>query len=506
MTMSAFCYAGFARKVRFVMAWNYPLLDRIAAGQDRWLIDHPSVERAMGVAWDTADPAGRRKIIATLLQRPRPEGLVVLIQRLHELDPGSRAELAQRIDQLQKPLRLVLSGGAYAQDPAAQINALILIEAAAAGSLAYLVTEKLRSPHDKVRQRAGDSLLGMVSRAEQMGPVDSHRLTEAVNDAVVRYGRHQQPAALQAWLGLAPRGLVAGGAALESLQDADHPAVGPLRERLSTPDHAHDRAGLVACLAIPTLTLAAVAGLRHCIQNDTWGQAIAGREHLLDWSAVRRGLSRAGEPQHLLPASWDAQSDAAVAALPAWITALPMSPLDQSIRLGHLTTDATPLPARFAATRRLIALAEHAAQQPGQSADPRLLAEAQHQLLGRADDENASLARLAAAWLLRRQSDLGGSDEVLATLSRSRHDAVKQMASRRLATTAFDRLWQAWPKLKATARLDAARAALKVDPLAHRRLESQLKRGGSHRTRALEIVTCVPTPQKPVESFAGDAA
>ncbi|MEM9913672.1 MAG: hypothetical protein AAF911_01780 [Planctomycetota bacterium] len=495
-------------EARLAMAWKYPLLDRIAAGadRDRWLTDHPSVERALGVAWDTADPRGRRRIMANLLQRRRPEGLVVLVQRLHELDPGSRAELAQRVDQLQKPLRLVLSGGAYAQDPEAQINALVLIEAAAAGSLAYLVTEKLRSPHDRVRQRAAASLLGMVSRVDQLGEVDGHRLTAAINDAVVRYGRHERPAVLQAWLGLAPRGLVAGGAALEALQDPDHAAVGPMRERLSTPESDHDRAGLVACLAIPTLTLAAVAGLRYCIEHHTWGSALAGREHLLDWSAVRRGLARAGEPQHLLPASWDTQTEAAVTALPAWSAALPMSPLDQTIRLGHLTTDDTPLPARFAATRRLIEQANSATADPGSAPDPRVLAEVQHQLLGRADDENAALAQLAASWLLQRATDLGAGDEILATLSRSRHESVRRRASRRLAATAFDRLWQAWPGLKTKAKLAAARTALKVDPLAHRRLETQLKRGGSHRTRALEIVTCLPSQERTAEPFAGEAA
>lgn len=488
------------------MAWNYPLLDRIAAGQDRGLIDHPSVERAMGVAWDTADPTGRRKIIATLLQRRRPEGLVVLIQRLHELDPGSWTELAERIDQLQKPLRLILSGNTASQTPDAQVNALILIEAAAAGSLTYLVTEKLRSPHETVRQRAEDCLLGMAGRVQQMQDVDGQRLTDAVNDAVVRYARHRRPAVLRAWLGLAPRGLVAGGTALEALQDTDHPAVGPMRELLQAADHVQDRSGLVAALAIPTLTLAAVAGLRRCVEDGTWGEAIAGREHLLDWSAVRRGLARAGEPRDLLPTAWEDQYEAGVAALPAWIAALPWSPLDQAMRLQPLAAVAAPLPARFAATRRLIALAQQAVAELGGAADPRLLDLVQQTLRSCADDPHPSLARLAAAWLLSQTTDRGQNDATLTALSRSRHPGVKVLASRRLSATAFDRLWQNWPKLSDTARLQAARTTLKLDPLAPQRLEHQLRRGGRARTQALEIVTCVPAVSTPTATFVGGAA
>ncbi|MEM9417652.1 MAG: hypothetical protein AAGA25_01185 [Planctomycetota bacterium] len=506
MTEFDLCYVAFAPQVHPDMAWKYPLLDRIAAGQDAWLAGHPSVERAMSVAWDSADPAGRRKIISTLLNRRQAEGMVVLIQRLHELDPGSRAELARGIDRLQKPIRLVLSGSSASQDPRAQINALLLIEAAGAGDLTYLVCEKLRSPQPDVREQAQKTLRGMVSRSHNMTEADSHRLTQSVNDAVARFGNHKNTAALQAWLGLAPRGLVAGGAAIEALQDAEHPAVGPMRELLIAPEHPLVRAGLVACLAIPTLSLAAVQGIRHCFQDRTWGQSIAGREHLLDWSAVRRGLARAGEPEHLLPASWDAQSEEAVAALSAWITALPISPLNQAIRLGHLTQDDVPLTARFVATRRLIALADTSASDSIASADPRVLAEVRHQLLGRANDEDPSISRLAATWLLRRSPQLGHDEEVLTALSRCRHETTQALAIRRLASTAFDRLWDAWPRLNDASRLSAARAALKADPLAYRRLESQLKRGGSHRTRALEIVTCVPPTDALNQSFAGGAA
>jgi len=475
------------------MAWKYPLLDRIAAGSDRGLTEHPSVQRAIGVAWDTADPAGRRKIIAALLQNRQPENLVTLIQRLHELDPGSRAELVQRMDQLQKPLRIVLSGSNASQSPDAQINALILIEAAAAGSLAYLVTEKLRSPHDEVRRQAEAGLLGLVGQADSMSDVDSRRLIEAVNAAVVRYASHRRPAVLRAWLGLAPRGLVAGGASLDALQDTDHAAVGPMRDLLKAAEHPLDRAGLVAALSIPPLTLAAVAGLRRCIEKETWGEAIAGREHLLDWAAVRRGLARAGEPGALLPDTWDDAPGAAVAALPAWIAALPMPPLDQAAQLRRLSDAATPLPARFAACRRLITLVDQADINVTASPDPRLIAQVQQQLTDRVDDQNASLARLAAAWLLGQNTD-DNHAAALAAISQSRHSPVKAMASRRLRATAFDRLWDAWPNMNDTARLQAARTALKLDPLAAQRLEAKLRRGGRPRSQALEIVTCIPKP------------
>lgn len=508
------------------MVWNYPLLDRLAAGRDPWLAEHPAVERALGVAWDTADTAGRRKLIATLLQRGRPEGLIHLIQRLDQLDAGSQAEMVSRIDQLHRPLRKVLGSSHEGSDAAAQVNALTLIEAADAGDLAYLVTEKLRSPRDEVRQRAVHALLGLVRRVEWMPPVAVQRLTQAVNESVVRFGHHREPAILRAWLGLAPRGLVAGGQVVEALEDTDHPAVGAMRELLRTADGPLIRAGLVPALAISPLCLAAVEGLRRCMKENGWDQALTGRDHLLDLPAVRRGLARAGEPAGLMPevgvgdatveasAGWsdgptDERQDESAGGLPgtfpgefpggawsglaAWIDALPWSGLTKAARLGQLL-DRPGVAARLSATRRLMALGDAAADPAAVLPDPQMAAEVRRLVLTRADDEDPALARLAAAWLLREAkktcAERGSQAEsTVSVLDRSRHAGVRAMARRRRSLTAFDTMWNAWPKLAPADRIDAARTALDLDPHARRRLEVLLRQGGSSRKRAVEIVT-----------------
>ncbi|MEM1109133.1 MAG: hypothetical protein AAGH99_10655 [Planctomycetota bacterium] len=479
------------------MAWNYPLLDRIAAGGDAWLAEHPSVEMALGMAWESSDPRGRRRIVSTLLSRRQPEGLTVMIEHLHELDSGSRAELARQVSRLQKPLRLVLSGASEStkNQTRAQINALLLVEAAAAGGLAYLVVEKLRSTDEPIRNQAERCLLGMVKRVSEMEAADGERLTQTINEAIAGYARHRSLAVIRAWLGLAPRGLAAGGKAIEALQDTEHAAVAPMRDRLKSADGQSERGALVAALALPTLDLAAVHGLRRCFENGTWGEAIAGHEHLLNLPAVRRGLARAGEPGGLFPASLNGQSDSAIAALPAWICALPISPLEKARRLGLASKNAdersAPL-ARLNATRELIALTKDKQNLPDYAADPRLDHEVRRQLLPRLEDSSIAIARLAATHLVPSSKNDAERNEILTAMSRSKHASIRTMAGRRLRASAFDRLWNVWPQLNDKNRLRAARATLNVDPLAARRLESHLKRGGSHRTRALEIVTSAP--------------
>lgn len=467
------------------MAWNYPLIDRILANQDAWLVEHPSVERALGTAWATARPAGRRKLIAALLKQSRPAGLLMLIRRLHELDADSRDEMSKRLDDLQTPLRQCLAGANDA-DTVAIGNALSLIAQGAAGDLAYMVVAKLRHRAPEIRAAAGACLRMLAQKASDMPPATAGRLIEAVNDGVVRFAHHRHPAALRAWLALTPRGFAAGGAVVEALQDAEHPAVGPMRELLQEADGPEPRHGLIAALALPTLSLAAVAGLRVCVAQGQLGPVIAGREHLLDLPAVRRGLARVGDATELLPALPTAKPTDGYeldfrGAWAAWIDALPGPALGKALRLGHLM--AVPDPAtRLAALRYLFALADRKLTD-----DPRAVAEAARHVRETAqNDADPDLARLAGTWLLARAQ---AEPEGLTAVVRSRHAGLRAAASRRLGATAFERLWTAWPRLGDRARLDAARAALRLDPTSRTRLESQLRGGGAARQRAVEIVT-----------------
>ncbi len=415
------------------MAWHYPILDRITAGRDRWLADHPSVERALGAAWVSADPTGRRRIIAALFERSHPAGLVTLIRHFHVLDAGSRAELCQRVGKLHAPLRQVLSGKEWA----AVFNALSIIEAAGAASLTYLVVEKLRHGEDPIRERAGEVLRNLALHRQILTPPNVGRLAEAVDDAVLRYASHQHPAALHAWLALGPRVMTPASKAVAAMESRGHPAVAPLRSLLTAALCVESRRGLVPCLGVPPLTLAAIAGLQACAQRGNLAGALAGHDHLLDLPAIRRGLARAAEPQHLLPPPQPPASDEqdenhapaaepSIPAMAAWIDALPLPPLAKVTRLIPLLDDPSA-EVRLAVARRLMGLAD-----PQHQGDPRLATEVEQAMLSRLADPSDALARLAGLWLLRRP---GGLMRFRHELSRCPEASIQAATVRRLRET-----------------------------------------------------------------------
>ena len=117
------------------MPWHYPLIDELLAGRRPVLADHPAVDRAVSVAWASAAPAGRSRLVELLLQRGEVrgevrgsvEGLVTLIRVYDQLEEGTRDVPAGQLGRLQRPLRLAWSGAAGAA-PEAVIGGLMLIE------------------------------------------------------------------------------------------------------------------------------------------------------------------------------------------------------------------------------------------------------------------------------------------------------------------------------------------------------------------------------------------
>ena len=134
-------------------------------------------------------------------------------------------------------------------------------------------------------------------------------------------------------------------------------------------------------------------------------------------------------------------------------------------------------------------------------------------------DPRGSIARLAAAWLLSRRGvsaaraaarpktsrgevngwsgGVGGGvsgdaeESRAAGLLGSSHEAVRVMAGRRLGgrlgRRAFERVWDAWPRLDDVSRLRAARAALRLDPTARAKLDAALAGDVRDRSRAQSI-------------------
>jgi hypothetical protein len=504
------------------MTWHYPLIDRIASGRDPWLTDHPSMGPALGAAWATADPAGRRRLIDALLRTGGTAGAAILIERLPELDRGSQDELACQIDRLTKPLRRLLSGEAA---PAAAVHALELITRAAAPlrepanettrtldpavDLAYLVTGRLRDADPAVRHAAGRCLFALVEQQPRLEGRSLDRLTQVVGEAVARFEHHRHPAAVQAWLGLGSRALTHGGPALEALSDPNHPAVGPLRDQLVVPDEPRVRRGLVGALALPTLALAAVQGLRHCVSRDVLIEAILGQEHLLALPTVRRGLARAGDAAGLLPPdladstppteAWHDRGGGT--AWVAWVSALPLTDLCRATRYRRLL-GSRQAQTRLTALRALFDRADEVG-----AADPPV----QHEALEAARhlavaDDHPAVARLAGTWWLGQRP--GPTD--LAQLMRSAHGPVRDAAGLILGTQTCTRLWREGDRMPPAARRAAWQASVRLDPSARARLELQGQLDGPPAARARGIATLLDAgrvePASRPNAVAGEAA
>ena len=504
------------------MAWTYPLMTAISAVARRrglrgpksataTLNGHRALDWALAAAWDTAGPGGRARIIELQLARRTPAAAESLVTQFHGLDPEARTALLGRVDDLYPALRQLLDRSAPAVDtPKAariadaqtSINALWLIEHGNAGTLAYLAVPRLRDPDPAVRDAAAACLVGLADGrhraaataedAPDAGP-DPYALAaiaESLDRAVVHYASHLNPAAIEAWVAQGPAAFGPESPALAALNDPEHPAVPALRGLLKDASGSAIRRGLVPLLGLPTLALAAVAGLRKTAEEgpDALATVLHGQAHLLDLPAVRHGLSRGGVPDSLWPAGLGTGgAQAACDALPAWAAALPGTAQETLARLGPLTADG-PVTRRLDALRRALHLAHPTDAVAAQHTRLPAFRHALHAVLAplRADPD-PRLAAPAAAYLLRdrpaaaaprrsaghRFNAPGPPIAPTRTDQRATQPSVarcRRAASRRVAANAFEPLWHAWSRLPSKQRRRAAAAALRLDPTARQRL------------------------------------
>lgn len=502
------------------MAWKYPLMTAIAVAARRRgvpgprtaaaaLNRHKALDAALAAAWSTAGPQGRARIIDLQLSRGTPAATDNLVTRLHELDAAPQQVLLHRIADLHPTLRRLLGRTTASDAPSlarvheaqAAINALWLIEHGNAGTLAYLALPRLRDTDPAVRDAAGSCLLGLANARHRPEPhtnaddLPDPRATAAVaeslDQAVARYATHHNPAALQAWVAQGPAAFDPHGAALTALNDPEHAAVPALRALLKDAQGPAVRRGLVGMLGLPTLALAAVAGLRQVAQDGpaALAQSLHGQAHLLDLPAVRRGLARGGMPETLWPEAFDhGAAHTACDALPAWATALPGSPREVLSRLKPLTT-AGLAARRLDALRRIMRCAAPLAPRDADRTAAPAFRHALHAALRPlTTDPNPALAALASAWLLRDQARTHATKHlpgrgfrapappnpkaVPNTSTRPRPSVPRHARAhaRRVAATAFEPLWHAWTLLPTSQRRRAAVAALRLDPTARERL------------------------------------
>ena len=354
-------------------------------------------------------------------------------------------------------------------------------------------------------------------------------MAETLDQAVVHYGNHLHPGALRAWLAQGPAVFAPDSLALQVCNDPEHPAVPALRDLLKNADGPAVRRGLIGLLGLPTLALAAVAGLRKVVQDGPaeLARTLHGQGHLLDLPGVQRGIARGGVPEGFWPPALTKgrgpdEPHPACDALPAWATALPGSPREVLSRLGPLTATG-PVERRLDALRRTMQCARPADLPNGARATaPAFRHALQGVLAPLTADPDPRIAALATACLQQdrfahRPSAPRAGYRFRAPVPPDPHAAqgeptpprpsvprCRRAAARRVAATAFEPLWHAWSRLPAAQRGRAAAAALRLDPTARERLRSATTaHDGAVRARAGEILDTLPTDSGPPAPLAG---
>jgi len=460
------------------MSRLYDIYQRLRSIQD------PSVDRAMAAALPTADPLAVKLITLNLLERQHPEGTATLVLYYDRLLPDIQARVIRLAPQWYRSLREA-AGRKSDHGPA---NAIRIIVEAKIAKLAYLITEQLHHRPDKLRKQAAQGLCELARWAGAATGCQDDPATQsptrcdvtstayiqaAVEEAVRLYHTHHQPAALMAYAAMVSHSMPK---ILLQLQDPSNPAVEALREMLPKVGHRDIRRAALVLVQVPTLTHAALAGLKVTGAGEGLVDVLSGSHLLLNQriSDPLRGLT---QPLHLWPATgdvvqWPAQTTRGLAR---WAQALPMTPRERVESLANLGGMPDAL-SRLNVLRQLIAISQSGQAPSANDAIARFC-----------NDPQEKLAKIALRYMICSRRD--GLTDLLTRAVNSKHAGVAQLARARLAPLGFARLWDHWPSMDATQKLSTGRALIKIDALFHSHLSSKLVGGqGWARLRALSII------------------
>jgi CRP-like cAMP-binding protein len=464
------------------MAWSYPLLRRIREGSDPKWAKHPAIDRALGAAMRTADPAGREHIVAALLHRGRPSGLRSLIMRYQQLAPADRSQLIDRIDSLHKPLREVVTHS----ESSAVLNALQLLVDAREGRLAYLITDRLRHGDPAVREYAATGLLELAHHTHEMSAKAIADLCRAVAGTVKQYRFHKHPAVLRAMLRLTPRPLAE---AYEALQDHQHPATLAVAQMLTNAATAEARHALIPMLGVANLAEHARRGLRHAAEKGYFGEQLAGVEHLLDLPTIQRGMKKLEPPSdwgidETTIRSWPIPSRQGYAC---WLAAGPWEAAAKVEGWLLLAADQDPS-VRLAGLRSIGAFLEHQKAMGG--GDPDAVGKAELAIHDARLDPAVEVSRLAAMMLCTQSTDAKSDPAHL----RGPHPAdplANQWLQRRSSAVMLKNVWASWREMPEAVRGSALRALMKIDADALDQIETRLLGQPEERQQAIDMLASV---------------
>lgn len=448
----------------------------------RSIRDH-SVDRAMAAALPTADPLSAKLIALNLLERQHHEGIAALVLYYDQLLPDIQARVIRAAPQWYRPLREA-AGRTSTHGPA---NVIKIIVSAKIAKLAYLITEQLHHRPDDLRKQAAEGLLELArwaaaaayQRVDQAQPAtrcdtaSAAYIHAAVEEAVRLYHTHHQPAALMAYAAMAYRPMPK---VLRQLHDISNPAVKALRKLLPAADDPDIRRVALVLVQVPTLTEAALAGLKTAGIGQGLVDVLNGSHLLLNRriSSSLRGLTQA---QYLWPTAGDLPQwpASATRGLARWVQALPLTARERVENLTKLCG----LPDALSRLNVLLGLI--AISRTGQDV------QANNAIVRFCDDPQERLARIALRYLIDCRWE--GLTGLLSRMINSKHSSVAQLARARLAPLGFARLWDRWPSMDSAQKLSVGRALIKIDPSFHSHLSGKLSTGPIWaRLRALSII------------------
>lgn len=448
-----------------------------------------SIAVAMAAALPTAGPVRRAQLARFLLASGHAAAAALLVH-FESLPAEVRTDIVANLSRLGPALRE--AGRLRGTD--APLRVVTLIREAHCHRLTDLIADQLQHGDDEVRRQAAGCLRAFAEElvgdaAAPSDPRDLQQLAAAVTQAIEIYHRHQQPAVLAAIALLLPR---LGRKAVALLQDARHPASVAMRDLIEARSPALARRLLVLS-GIAPFAPAARLWLKAIASGDGLSQGLpqvleAGHHLLLGPVRQAVNIAAAGLQTISVTASEMATMPASAQRhLPRWIAALPMTPESHARALTGLAGAGDAL-MRLAALRQLIRLSH---RRPSASA-PIAGAPAADAIAGAiaayCHDADACIAR-TALWRLLGLAWPGLAHLLLELANRSVHASVRLMAADRLAPVAFDRLWNAWPRLTATQRLAAASASIKLGSYFHRQIERRLRDiSRMVRQRAMDMI------------------
>lgn len=424
-------------------------------------IPDTSVDQALSAALPTADDQTAMTLVQTLIQRNHHSSLTGLFHHYHELALPVQKLIISHAPRFGMLLRQIAEHG-RAQD---QLNIVQIVKKAADPKLCYLLADVLRYGPSQANEDAASILWEMAryslfqtddSQTIQVDHEYINLLQRTIDQALMFYGMHQQPAVLEAVLVMQPRPMIQTA---KILNDPKNPATQILIKLCSQPRNPVLCQSLLSLLSVPVLTEAIQRGVGFMADNHTLHQLFT-EGHLLLMPQRRKVFRQLGADEKFFP---DVQTLQGIQPqqlrhLPRWYATITNNDKQLIEHLGDLRKSTDSL-TRLTALRMLMRLGLKDSQ-------------AVNLIAGFCADADEWVARNAMRHLVR--VDYEDLYHLMLRLINSPHDSVRKIAAEHVGPVGFEKYWDSWSRFDLNQRIAAGKALIKIDPSFHVQLGRKL--------------------------------